>query len=65
MRAQHPTVAGDFKVAAEQDVAQPDQRVEPVRAQQKKTKRFDDMIAAPDMRALMGEHIDPVRIGKR
>ena len=49
-------VARGLNVAAEQDIRQPADRVEPVRGQNQIPQRLPQLVAAAQMRALMREH---------
>ena len=53
-------VAGALHVAAQQDIGQPQGRVEPVERQQQEGQGLDDVVAPADVAALVGEHLGQV-----
>ena len=53
-------ITGGFNVPAQQDVGQPQHRIEPVHAQKQETQRLPPVVPAADMGLLMSNHIVPV-----
>ena len=57
---QSQLITGALHVAAQQDVGQPQGRVEPVERQQQEGQGLDDVVAPADVAALVGEHLGQV-----
>ena len=55
--ADDPLVAGQFNIAAQQDIGHPQQGVEPVDRQQQKAQGLPPVVAAAQMCLLMGDDI--------
>ena len=61
-RADHPLIAGQFNVAAEQCIGEPQHGVEPVGRQQRKAQRLPPVVMPRKMRPLMREYILPLHL---
>lgn len=59
-RADHPLIAGQFNVAAEQRIGEPQYGVEPVDSQQRETQRLPPVVTPREMRLLMRQYILPL-----
>ena len=53
----HLFIAGKLDVPAQQDIAEPHQRIEPMNCQQQKAEWLPPMIPAPDVCLLMRDHV--------
>ena len=56
-RADHPLIAGQFNVAAEQRIGEPQYGVEPVNRQQREAQWLPPVVTPREMRPLMREYI--------
>ena len=61
-RADHPLIAGQFNVAAEQRIGEPQHGVEPVNRKQREAQRFPPVVTPREMRPLMREYILPLHL---
>ena len=59
-RADHPLIAGQLNVAAEQRIGEPQRGVEPVDRQQREAQRLPPVVTPRKMRPLMREYILPL-----
>ena len=61
-RADHPLIAGQFNVAAEQCIGEPQHGVEPVNRKQREAQRLPPVVTPRKMRPLMREYILPLHL---
>ena len=61
-RADHPLIAGQLNVAAEQRIGEPQYGVEPVNRKQREAQRLPPVVTPREMRPLMREYILPLHL---
>ena len=61
-RADHPLIAGQLNVAAEQRIGEPQHGVEPVNRKQREAQRLPPVVTPREMRPLMREYILPLHL---
>ena len=61
-RADHPLIAGQFNVAAEQCIGEPQHGVEPVNRKQREAHRLPPVVTPREMRLLVRQYILPLHL---